>query len=336
DPACQVPYEPILHPASDAIFWIDKIMTNLGASDGDIFSRVGAFDEALRQQRHTDWAYSIFVAYNPSGTATSFTDHRASWAYLGGPYVQTLFRSFGWPLSRVVSHETGHIFYACDEYFQPGYQTCSCSCAPEIRREATNGNCQDASCTQNSTACMMRLNELALCPHTAAQIGWINQVPPPPPTAPASLVATPTSPTEVTLVWQDTSAGSDGAAQGFQIERRGGTSAEFTLLATTPTTSPRFTDGTALPNTAYAYRVRAFNISGQSGYSNEVPVITPTVAPSLTIGTTSMPDATVAVAYDRALVASGGRPDYLWIVDSSALPTGLTRAQAGNISGTPT
>ncbi|HEY9230964.1 MAG TPA: fibronectin type III domain-containing protein, partial [Blastocatellia bacterium] len=289
DPACQVPYEPILHPASDATAWIGKIMSNLGVGDGDVFTRVAAYDEALRQQQHTNWAYSIFVGYNPIGTATAFTDHRSSWAFIGGPYTQSLFRSFGWPLSRVVSHETGHIFYACDEYFQPGYQTCSCSCAPEVRHEATNGNCQDTSCNLNSTACMMRLNELALCPHTAAQIGWINQLPPPPPTAPASLVATPTSPTEVTLVWQDTSAGSDGAAQGFQIERRGGTSAEFTLLATTPTTSPRFTDGTALPNTAYAYRVRAFNISGQSGYSNEIPVVTPTVAPSLTIGTTSMP-----------------------------------------------
>jgi Putative Ig domain/Bacterial Ig domain len=333
--ACQVPYEPVLHPASDAALWINKIMSNLGASDGDTFTRVAAFDESLRQQQNTDWAYSIFVAYNPAGAPTQFTDHRASWAYIGGPYVQSLFHSFGWPLSRIVSHETGHIFYACDEYFQLGYQTCSCSCAPEVRPQATNGNCQDASCNSNSTACIMRLNELAICPHTAAQIGWINGLPPPPPTAPASLIATASSPTEVTLVWQDTSANSDGAAQGFQIERRGGTSADFSLLTTTPTSSPHYTDGTALPNTAYAYRVRAFNISGQSGYSNEVPIITPSVAQTLSIGTTSMPDATVAVAYDRALVASGGKPDYLWLIDSGTLPTGLTLSQAGNISGTP-
>jgi len=336
DAACQVPYEPILHPANDAVFWIDKVMTNLGASAGDTASRVGAFDETLRQEHNTDWAYSIFVGYNPVGTPTAFTDHRASWAYIGGPYVQSLYRSFGWPLSRIVSHETGHIFYACDEYFQPGYQTCSCSCAPEIRHDATNGNCQDVSCNLNSTACMMRLNELALCPHTAAQIGWINGLPPPPPSAPASLVATPSSPTEVTLVWQDTSAGTDGLAQGFQIERRGGSSADFSLLATTPTSSPSYIDGTALPNTAYAYRVRAFNISGQSAYSNEASAITPAVASTLSVGTTSMPDATVEVSYNRALVASGGNPDYLWLIDSGSLPQGLTLSQAGNVSGTPT
>ncbi|MEN3332321.1 MAG: hypothetical protein V7641_1686 [Blastocatellia bacterium] len=336
DAACQVPYEPILHPASDAVFWIDKIMSNVGASDGDTASRVGAFDEALRQQQHTDWAYSIFVGYNPTGAPTAFTDHRASWAYIGGPYVQSLYHSFGWSLSRAVSHETGHIFYACDEYSQPGYQTCSCSCAPEIRHDATNGNCQDASCNPNSTACIMRINELALCPHTAAQIGWINGLPPPSPSAPANLVATASSPTEVALVWQDTSAGSDGAAQGFQIERRGGSSANFSLLTTTPTSSPSYTDGTALPNTAYAYRVRAFNISGQSAYSNEAAAVTPTVASTLSVGTTSMPDATVEVSYNRALVASGGKPDYIWLIDSGALPSGLTLSQAGNIAGTPT
>lgn len=339
DAACQIPYEPVLHPAIDAVFWIDKVMTNLGASAGDTATRVGAFDETLRQEHNTDWAFSIFVGYNPAGAPTSFTDHRASWAYIGGPYVQSLYHSFGWPLSRIVSHETGHIFYACDEYFQPGYQTCSCSCAPDIRREALNGNCQDASCNPNSTACMMRLNEPAMCAHTAAQIGWINGLPPPPPTAPISLVATPSSPTEVSLVWQDTSSSTEGHATGFQIERRGGSSAEFSLLVTVPsdgTGAPTYKDDTALPNTAYAYRLRAFNAAGQSAYSNEASAITPAVASTLSIGTTSIPDAIVEVSYNRALVASGGKPDYTWLIDSGSLPLGLTLSQAGNIAGTPT
>jgi hypothetical protein len=336
DPACQISYEPVLHPASDAVFWINQVMSNLGATAGDTFARVGAFDETMRQQHQTNWAFSIFVGYNPEGTRTAFTDNRASWAYIGGPYVSSLYHSFGWSLSRIISHETGHIFYACDEYFQPGYQTCSCTCAPEVRPGATNGNCQDASCNLNSTACMMRLNEMALCPHTAAQIGWISGLPPAVPSAPTNLVATPSSPTEVTLVWQDTSSSSDGPAQGFQIERRGGTSATYSLLATTANSSPSYTDGSALPNTAYAYRVRAFNISGQSNYSNEAAIVTPTTTTTLTVGTTSMPDATVGVIYNRALVASGGSPDYVWLIDSGSLPAGMTLSQAGTISGTPT
>ena len=336
NPACQVPWEPVLHPGSDANLWVNQIMSNLGATAGDVFSRIGAFDQSVRQQYHTDWAYSIFLAYNPEPAPNSFTDRRASWAYIGGPYIQSLFHSFGWDLRRIISHETGHIFYACDEYFQPGYQVCSCTCAPEIRPAATNGNCQDASCNINSTPCMMRLNELALCPFTAAQIGWIQSQPPPPPSAPTGLVATASSPNQVSLLWQDTSDKEDG----FQIERRGGTSADFSQIIVMQANATSYIDGTALANTAYAYRIRAFNISGQSAYSNEASVITPVTASSLAVGTTSMPDATVGVPYDRTLLPSGGKPDYVWIVDSGTLPAGLTLAQAGanagKISGNPT
>src|SRR4029077_7050238 len=138
----------------------------------------------------------------------------------------SLFHSFGWQLSRIATHETGHIFYACDEYFQPGYQVCSCTCAPEVRPNALNGNCQDLTCNRNSTDCMMRLNEAALCPFTVAQIGWTSAVPKPPPGAPVGLVANANSPTEVSLVWQDTSGDMDGC----QIERRGGTSADYSQI----------------------------------------------------------------------------------------------------------
>src|SRR5262249_15691288 len=159
----QVPYEPILHPGSDANLWVNQIMTNLGATAGDPFTKVGAFDESLRQKFNTNWAYSIFLCYNPDPAPNAFPDRRASWAYIGGPYVQGLFHTFGWDLRRIISHETGHIFYACDEYSQPGYFVCSCTCAPDIRPQAVNGNCEEAGCNPNSTLCMMRLNEPALC-----------------------------------------------------------------------------------------------------------------------------------------------------------------------------
>jgi hypothetical protein len=226
NPACRIPYEPVLRSGTDANFWVSQVMSNLGATAGDVFERVAAFDSTLKSQNRTSWAYSMFVAYNPGNARSSFSDGRASWAYLGGPFTVSLFRSFGWQLSRIATHETGHIFYACDEYFQPGYQVCSCTCAPEVRPNALNGNCQDLTCTRNSTDCMMRLNEAALCPFTVAQIGWTAAVPKPPPTAPSGLVAAANAATQVTLVWQDTS----GTEDGFQIERRGGTSAEFNQI----------------------------------------------------------------------------------------------------------
>ena len=331
NPACQIPYEPVIRPGTDALVWVNHIMSNLGASGGNVFERVAAFDRVIRDQNRADWAYSMFVAYNPSPAHTSFTDGRASWAYIGGPHIVSLFHSFGWSLSRIASHETGHIFYACDEYFQPGYQTCSCTCAPEVRPAALNGNCQDIACTRASTDCMMRLNELALCPFTVAQIGWTSAVPKPAPSAPSGLVASATLPTQVALVWQDTS----GVEDGFQIERRGGTSAEFSQIGVVAANSINYTDAGVLPNTAYAYRVRAFNGTGISGFTNEAPVITPSTPAVLAIGTPDLPEATVGVAYSRTLTAVGGRPEFAWFIDTGSLPPALSLAQTGSIAGTP-
>ena len=330
-PACQIPYEPVIRPGTDALAWVNHIMGNLGATGGNVFERVAAFDRVIRDQNRANWAYSIFIAYNPSPARTSFSDGRASWAYIGGPHVVSLFRSFGWSLSRIASHETGHIFYACDEYFQPGYQTCSCTCAPEVRPAALNGNCQDISCTRASTECVMRLNEQALCPFTVAQIGWTSAVPKPAPTAPSGLVASAASPNQVNLVWQDTS----GFEDGFQIDRRGGTSAEFSQIGVVAANSIGYADTGVLPNTAYAYRLRAFNGTGVSTFTNEAPVITPSTTSLLAIGTSDLPDATVGVAYSRTLTTVGGKPDFAWLIESGSLAPGLSLAQTGSISGTP-
>jgi putative Ig domain-containing protein len=332
NPVCQQPYEPILHSGSDANLWIGRIMDNLGATDGDTIVKVAAFDQKLRFDNHTDWAYSIFIGYNPPPARTSFLDSRASWAYIGGPHANVLFRSFGWQLSQIISHESGHIFFACDEYFSPGYQTCSCSCAPEIRPQATNGNCQDTSCNPNSTACMMRSNDLALCSFTVAQIGWTSFVPKPVPTSPTGLVATAPGPTQVDLIWADTSTVEDG----FQIERRGGTSADFSQVAVVSANTTHYSDLSVLGNTAYAYRVRAFNSTGTSPFSDEVPVITPTTASTLAVTTAQIPDATVDVQFSSTLGASGGTGGYSWLIESGSLPTGLSLSQSGTISGTPT
>jgi hypothetical protein len=332
NPACQVPYEPIIHSGRDSVLWIDHIARALGGTSSDFLVNVAALNEKIRSDNRTDWAYSMFVEFNPPGTPTSFTDGRASWAYLGGPYANILYRSFGWAIGQIAIHETGHIFYACDEYFQPGYQTCSCSCAPVIRPQAGNGNCEEFSCNPNSIPCMMRVNEFALCAYTVAQIGWTGEAPRPPPTAPGGLVANANSPTQVNLVWQDTSSVEDG----FQVERRGGSDGSFAQIAVVTANTVSYSDASALPNTAYSYRVRAFNTSGASSYTAEVSIITPSTPSTLTVTTVDMPDATVQVPYSRTLSASGGTAPYTWVIESGSLPAGLELSQSGTVSGTPT
>jgi hypothetical protein len=330
-PACQQPYEPILHEGRDANLWITQIMNNLGVASGDFFVRVASFDRAIRDQNHANWAFSIFMAYNPAPAPRAFSDGRASWAYLGGPHVNVLFRSFGWVLSRIISHETGHIFYACDEYNQPGYQTCSCSCAPEVRPNAKNNNCE-IGCAAQSTECMMRVNEFALCPFTAAQIGWIGTVLPAVPTAPSGLVAAASTPTQATLTWQDTATNE----AGFQIERKGGSDGEFSLIGTAEANVTTYRDGTVAANTVYTYRVRAFNLAGASSYSAEATVRTPATSTSLSISTPDLSDATINVSYSRVLTASGGNEPYRWVLDNGSLPPGITLSQFGELTGTAT
>jgi hypothetical protein len=52
------------------------------------------------------------------------------------------------------------------------------------------------------------------------------------------------------------------------------------------------------------------------------------------VATASLPDATIGSAYSQTLVASGGIAPYLWV--AGPLPPGLTLAQNGTLSGTPT
>ncbi len=89
---CQQGYEPILHPSSDDSLWISAIMANLGYTSGSAATRVASFNSWLRATNSTDWAYSVFVCYNPPGTSSTFTDGYFAYTYdLGGPYVQMLF-----------------------------------------------------------------------------------------------------------------------------------------------------------------------------------------------------------------------------------------------------
>jgi len=92
------------------------------------------------------------------------------------------------------------------------------------------------------------------------------------PAAPTNLVATAISKTQINLAWTDNSAHEDG----FKIERCSGAScANFSQIATVSGNIKNFSNTGLKRNTTYRYRVRAFNASGNSAYSNIAGAKTP-------------------------------------------------------------
>jgi hypothetical protein len=57
---------------------------------------------------------------------------------------------------------------------------------------------------------------------------------------------------------------------------------------------------------------------------------------ALSIGTSTLPDGIVGVAYTTQLMAAGGTQPYGWSIQSGSLPAGLTLSAGGVLSGTPT
>jgi predicted phage tail protein len=92
------------------------------------------------------------------------------------------------------------------------------------------------------------------------------------PPAPSALTATAVSRTQINLSWTDNS----GDESGFKIERcRNASCTNFAQIAQVGANVTTFADTTVSKNTAYNYRVRAFNTSGNSSYSNTAGAKTP-------------------------------------------------------------
>jgi titin len=96
-------------------------------------------------------------------------------------------------------------------------------------------------------------------------VGAPTPTPPPTPNAPSNLTATDFSSSQINLSWTDNSSNETG----FSIERcTGNGCSNFAQIATVGVNTTTFPNTGLSRNTWYRYRVRAFNGSGNSGYSN--------------------------------------------------------------------
>ena len=96
------------------------------------------------------------------------------------------------------------------------------------------------------------------------------------PSAPSGLTATVISASQINLAWKDNS----GIESGFKVERKTGSGGTYAQIATTGANGVSYANTGLASGTTYYYRVRAYNASGNSGYSNEAGATTKDTIPA--------------------------------------------------------
>ena len=81
---------------------------------------------------------------------------------------------------------------------------------------------------------------------------------------------------QITSTWTDNTNNEDG----FKIERKQGQTGTFAQIATVGVNINSYTDSSLADGTSYCYRVRAFNGTGDSTYSNEACATTTSSSPN--------------------------------------------------------
>ncbi|MDF9408361.1 MAG: Exoglucanase B precursor [Pelotomaculum sp. PtaB.Bin013] len=124
-------------------------------------------------------------------------------------------------------------------------------------------------------------------------VSWVVSVEAAEITAPSNLTAVAVSMSQINLTWTDNS----NNESGFKIERAEGSNG-YTEIAVVDNVTA-FSDTGLAANTTYTYRVRAYNSSGDSDYSNEYSATTTGAVPA-------------APAYLTATAVSSSRIDLTW------------------------
>lgn len=121
-------FEPITNPSTAFSDWMYDFLNVVGYNQtGNFSTDIRSFNNSQREKNHTDWAYTIFVVNDQNDADGNFyTDtpkapgqFEKAFAFAGG-------RFFVMPASRpasTVSHESGHMFWALDEYPSGGTYT---------------------------------------------------------------------------------------------------------------------------------------------------------------------------------------------------------------------
>lgn len=139
---------------------------------------------------------------------------------------------------------------------------------------------------------------------------------PAPPAAPTNLVATTFSSSQIDLTWTDSDT-----ETGYRIERcMGGGCDTFAQIATLAANGTSYSDSGLSASTSYSYRILAYNLGGDSGYSNTASALTaaPPAGAKIYLGSsTSGTAGGVSFADEDVLIKDMGTGTWTLFIDGS-------------------
>jgi hypothetical protein len=108
-------YEPISRRSNDYSLYVAEFLANVGFGTGNLETDIRSFNQSQREKLNTDWSFSIFVVPSFADADGQFApggSFSRAFAFAGGLFMII-------PSTRPAStytHETGHMFWARDEY----------------------------------------------------------------------------------------------------------------------------------------------------------------------------------------------------------------------------
>jgi hypothetical protein len=172
-------YEPINRRSNDYALYVDEFLVDRGYNQNPLLeSNMRAFNHAQRLKLQTDWSFTIFVVNSMNdgeGTFAPGGSFSRAFSFAGGLFQVV-------PSTRPVStftHETGHMFWARDEYIgggnyyqRRGYYNAQNTNAIDLN---PNASFDQADSIMSEGASLDRAFAQLVSPaSTLAQLGWVD------------------------------------------------------------------------------------------------------------------------------------------------------------------
>ncbi|MFN9851844.1 MAG: dockerin type I domain-containing protein [Planctomycetota bacterium] len=172
-------YEPINRRSNDYQLFVNEFLVNRGFNQSaELETNMRAFNHAQRQRLQTDWSFTIFVVNSLNdgdGTFATGGNFSRAFSFAGGLFEVV-------PSTRPAStfaHETGHMFWARDEYVgggtyyqRRGYYNTQNTNALDLNPASPF---QQADSIMSEVASLDRaFSQIVSADSTLAQIGWLD------------------------------------------------------------------------------------------------------------------------------------------------------------------